>query len=121
MELFISRLQVSEIDSLPTEANLCFLPEPGGRPRPRLLELFGVMVETEEDDNAKETEPSCPYFLGRPLFRFIGVSLGGGGGAIILTPICRGTAPAPAAVAGEGSPCKEGDPKPVEPGPNGEF
>ena len=64
------------------EVNLCFLPEPGGRPRPRLLEL--LMVETEEEDNAKETEPSCPYFLGRPLLRFIGVSLVGGGGGEIM-------------------------------------
>lgn len=55
------------------EASLCFLPEPGGLPRPRLLE-FGDM----EGDNAKETGPSCPYFLGRPLFLF---SPDNGGGA----------------------------------------
>lgn len=92
------------------EARRCFLPEPGGLPRPRLLE-FGETLEIE-GDNANETEPSCPYFLGRPLFLLTDVSPEGGGAAT--------TAPVAAEEsAGEDSTGKGGDTNPVEPPPPG--
>lgn len=87
------------------EARRCLLPEPGGLPRPRLLE-FGEMLETE-GDNANETEPSCPYFRGRPLFRFTEASPDGGGAI-----------PAEES-AGEDSTGKGGGTNPAEPPPPG--
>ena len=87
------------------EASLGFLPEPGGLPRPRLFE-FGDMEEPTEGDNAKETEPSCPYFLGLPLFLFRDVSPEVGGGAATAEES-----------TGEDSICKGGDTNPVEPPP----
>jgi hypothetical protein len=77
-----------------------------------LLE-FGETLEIE-GDNANETEPpSCPYFLGRPLFRFTDVSPEGG----------ATKAPAAAAdeSAGEESTGKGGDTNPVETPPGFGF
>ena len=68
-----------EVRYLPRAASCWFLPEPGGRPRPRFSELGenghetagaavaepGVLGDT---DNARRL--SGPYFRGRPLFFF---------------------------------------------------
>ena len=53
---------------LPRDARSWYLPEPGGRPLPRLpSEERGEKGEPEVGDSAKAM-PSGPYFLGLPFF-----------------------------------------------------
>lgn len=67
-------------ESSPRAANCCLLPDPGGRPLPRFC--TGDANDDAGADDAGGAEfavgdmvemvPSGPYFLGRPLFLFIG-------------------------------------------------